>query len=734
MYSPKKGMVKNMAYSIRFLKKGIVRISEDARKSVNYLERYGIISVPKTCEDQDVELSGDRIVFPDGRVLRFSLRPEKDDELWSGEIAYLNRKFAGTEEHFKKIIGTPENSGKESPVAVRADDGENHFGISFTIEDHEKFYGLGEGNREAIQHRGSSFQNWAVYQFNEIPIPLVISNRNWGILIAAQDRHFVDIDDHIKGKLTAVGNRDELDIYVLYGESMKDILRLYTELTGKSMLLPKWAYGLTYIAPIHQNQWELMNDMAKFREKHIPCDNVSLEPGWMSKFYDYSFEKNWNLEKFHIDFWMQKRDHPYTFISALRRMGYHTSLWFCSRYDFCDQEERKVTGSGKLPAWYDHTEKFVNAGIDGFKLDPADMLMRADSETVYTNGRTALEMHNVSQVLLPRQVREGYEWQTGQRPFLHYCGGYTGQQTCGAANTGDNGGGHGSMIWLLNLAMSGFMNATVDMEIFDLPTIHYAMLAPWAHHNAWMGVGQPWYAGEANEIAYTNYARLRYRLLPYLYSCAIECRETGVPMLRPMPLEFQDDPTCEELCNQYLLGENLLISAFTDEIYLPEGRWMDVWTGEYHEGRRWLKEMRFPRFVGGGLFVRCGAILPQWSDRDYLGQTNEETIRLHVYPCGESRFLFREDDGTSLDYKTVAACCTEITCAESADLVTVTIGERKGDYRGKPDRRVWELCVHDPQDREVRAVCASNTDVCRICRETATENGSFVERKAWSFI
>ena len=65
---------------------------------------------------------------------------------------------------------------------------------------------------------------------------------------------------------------------------MKDIVRGYTQLTGKSMLLPRWAYGLTYVAPIHQNQFEILNDLMKFREKHIPCDNVSLEPGWMAKF------------------------------------------------------------------------------------------------------------------------------------------------------------------------------------------------------------------------------------------------------------------------------------------------------------------------------------------------------------------------------------------------------------------------------------------------------------------
>jgi alpha-glucosidase (family GH31 glycosyl hydrolase) len=308
-----------------------------------------------------------------------------------------------------------------------------------------------------------------------------------------------------------------------------------------------------------------------------------------------------------------------------------------------------------------------------------------------------------------KQMFQGFTEQMNKRPFIHYSGGYTGQQHWGGATTGDNGGLEGSMIWLQNLAMSGFMNSTVDMNIYKPEAIHFAMLAPWAHHNAWSGCEMPWFAGEENERIYTFYARLRYSILPYIYSCAIECNETGVPMIRPMPLEYQDDAKCAELKNQYMLGENLLLSAFTNTVYLPEGRWIDYWTGEEYDGNQTIEHYVIPKDRGGALFVKRGAIIPKWRDRDYTSQYGDETIELHVYPYGESCFVFREDDGESLDYMSKESCKTLIECSEKDGEVTVTIGERLGDYQNKPQIRTWEVYVHGSFD-DVEVRCLSKDD------------------------
>ncbi len=696
-----------MNYNVTALTDGIIRISfkENSQMEKNYFEKYGILTIPKEKGVDNVRIDGNKISLPSGRILEFTKRgefDEMDDEFWQSEIDYQNEKFKDKIPQ-SRIEGRPEEVLPPDYDLLRGDNYGKKFGISFKIDEDEKFYGLGEGGRDKVQLRGFSYQNWAIYQFDEVAIPLVYSNKNWGLFINAEGRNFVDIDDFKKGRLTVLGNFDNLDVFLLYGNCMKDILKRYAEMTGKCMLFPKWAYGLTYIAQIHQNQFEILDDMMKFRSRHIPCDCISLEPGWMNKFYDYSFEKDWNLEKFHMGSWMRRRGSKENFIGALNRFGFHIALWMCMAYDLCDEEERRAGGESKIRAWYDHVKPFAESGVDGFKIDPADMIMRMEPGKYYTNGKSEFEMHNISQVLVMKQMNQGFTEQLNQRPFIHYSGGYMGQQHWGGATTGDNGGMEGSMIWLQNLAMSGFMNSTVDMNIFDIKSIHFAMLAPWAHHNAWSGVRQPWYAGEEHERVYTYYARLRYSILPYLYSAAIECNETGVPMIRPMALQFQNDEKCSELKNQYMLGDSILISAFTNTVYLPEGKWLDFWTGKIVDGGFTIENYQPPKDRGGAFFIKMGAIIPKWSDRDYVGQFSEEEIILHIYPCGKSEYIFREDDGISLDYKDGKISHTKIICEEMEDEIYLNIGSRCGDYDGKCEKRIWKIKVES--SKPVRVNC-----------------------------
>lgn len=686
--STREGMIL-MQYVIETLKSGIIRICLKPENAVNFLERYGLVKIPSAGYAPGVKTENGKITLPNGRELNFFVRGS-DDDFWQSENDYMLELFKDKVPDSINIEGRPKEYSQTKPRETNSD---LKFGISFGINENERFYGLGEASRSKIELRGASYQNWAVYQFDEIAIPLVMSDDNWGLFINAQDRHFVDIDDFAKGRITVLGNNDYLDVFILYGESMKDILKLYTEITGENILLPKWKYGLSYVAPLHADQFELLNQAMKFKEKHIPCDSFGLEPGWMNKFYDYSFDKDWNLEKFHIDTWMRSRDVQYSFLSVMRRYGFHVTLWLCVHYDFCDHEERLACGKGMLTPWYEHLKKFVDAGADGFKLDPADMLMRADNDCIYTNGKSESEMHNITQAILAKQVYNGLAEQTNKRPFLEYSGGYTGQQRWSAATTGDNGGLEGSMIWLESLAMSGFMNTTVDMDVYDIAAIHYAMLAPWAHHNAWSGCRQPWYAGDENEKAYTYYARLRYKIIPYLYSAAIEGYKTAVPIIRPMALEFQSDKEAADFTHQYMLGESILISAFTNELYLPHGEWIDFWTGEKYSGPLHI-EYTPPQNRGGAMFIKNGAIIPQWRERDYTSQYSEERIELHIYPYKKSSYIFYEDDGISLEYLNGAVCETLIECNTFRDCVKIHIGSRIGEYKNKPGKRIWEITVH----------------------------------------
>ncbi len=680
---------------------GILRIRLSEKHGETLAQRYGILTLPEECDNSGIAVSdltdtGLRVTLPNGRELTMAVHPE-DSPVYQALHESLAAEFAGKFTDYQAIIGTPPESEKPAPVTVDMVP-EAAFALYISLNETEKFYGLGEGANDRIELRGRAYQNWVRYQYNEIPIPLCLSGDGWGVWLNARSRSFFDVGGRECDKLILLGEDDELDVFLLTG-TLPEMLHQYTTLTGKPMLLPKWAYGLTYIAPIFATQHDVLTHAERFRKEHIPCDMFSLEPGWMTKFYDYSTSKKWEIQRFHVTDYMTPERSYITFIGALKRYGFHLSLWLCIRHDLTAEAERALVNGSPDDygeAWYDHLRKFTAIGVDGYKLDPADMVCCFDrmNRPRCFNGLTTMQMHNYNQILLTRQMYEGYAAQENKRPMHHYCGGYSGIQKWSGATTGDNGGELGAMIWLETLALSGHMNTTIDMNIHFPASVHFGFLVPWAHLNAWHGAEQPWYAGDEQHVMFVTYARMRYRMLPYIYSTAIEGHETALPMIRPMPLAFPDDPAVAASTRQYMFGENLLVTAYTDTVHLPEGRWTDAWTGAEYLGPCDMS-VTYPAGKGGGLFIRGGAVIPGWSDRDFITQKTDEDITLDIYPApGVSKYLFREDDGVSLDYETRSACVTEITVTEDENGITVQIGDRLGDYTGKPVVRNWNVRIH----------------------------------------
>lgn len=167
-----------------------------------------------------------------------------------------------------------------------------------------------------------------------------------------------------------------------------------------------------------------------------------------------------------------------------------------------------------------------------------------------------------------------------------------------------------------------------------------------------------------------------------------------MPIMRSMNLMFPDDPECENCMNQYMFGESFLVGAFTDKIYLPEGRWIDYWTGEVYEGNKEIT-CQIPEGFGGLLFIRDGAIIPYWQVMDFVGQKPIDNISLHVYPNGESLFTLYEDDGTTYKYLDGEFATTDIKVNSIDHDIFVDIAPRKGNYDGMPEKRSFEVTIHN---------------------------------------
>ncbi len=681
---------------------GIFRITDanyDGKQTLT--ERYDIVKAAVEEATDGATFDAETGVLKAGDLtLKFDFRPDDDNKFWSDASKYLLDKFEDYKLNSTVAEGNP-NSRSAPPRTGTPDmtlglyEPGHHFGISVEVGDKERFYGLGEGSSNKLELRGRAYQNWTFYQYNEIPVPFFMSSGGWGMLINANARHFVDICEQYNDKVIVSGEDDHLDVFVFYG-NYQEILKGYTKLTGKSMVLPGWAYGLTYVAPINTNQFELLHDAERFRGEKVPVDMFSIEPGWMTQFYDFSTETQWNMERFHMPEWYQSRTTTGSFVAALRRKGIHTSLWFCESYDLTDEAERVYRGDDKnqYEPWYKHLGIQTEYGIDGFKLDPADHVWTCHPELTYVNGVPQLHMHNLNQVLLTKQVYEGTAEKLGTRPMHHYCGGYIGTQKWSAFNTGDNGGQHRAMCWLLTLAMTGLSNSTIDMYVYKPESIHFGFFVPWAHYNSWTGMTQPWYADEHLYEMFKFYDRLRYRLYPYIYSAALEAHDEALPMIRPMPLAFPEFEPTFDCVTQYMFGPSIMVCAYGDTVTLPEGKWEDYWTGKIYEGNQTIPAV-FPKHTGGALFVKRGAIIPcAGTEHQCIRDYDKSIIELDIYPEGDTEYILREDDMISLEYENTEACKTVITCSAKANETVVTISAPDKDYEGRPEKRTFKLNVY----------------------------------------
>lgn len=343
----------------------------------------------------------------------------------------------------------------------------------------------------------------------------------------------------------------------------------------------------------------------------------------------------------------------------------------------------------------DHLKPFLDLGVEGFKLDPARTI---DEHTYrkYYNGRTDKEMHNLGQVLLPKQLMQMTRSHTGKRSWHHYCGGWSGTQHWTASTSGDNGGGKTALFDQLNLGMSGFMNTSCDVmsveKDLEMQSLHFGLFLPWVQINSWFSMMQPFYYNDYEQTLYRNCVKLRYELMPYIYSAALEGAQTGMPIVRAMPLVFPSDRNVDDMWNQYMFGSSLCVGIFTNEIYLPAGTWTDAWTGEKIESKGETFTRSYPSDRAGLLFIREGAILPCQHEVQYIGTEPLSSYVLKVYPgSGTSNYVMYDSDAESYGYEQGLLASTKFECAVSGREVELTINPVEGSFENMPERRSYDL-------------------------------------------
>lgn len=619
------------------------------------------------------------------------------------------------------------------------------FSATFALSDDERIQGLGDVTRKRVGKRGFKREMWVRNVAAYVPIPWLCSSRGWGMHLNTTWRHYVDVGATRPDRLVVGARQGEADIFLFLGEDYPQLIDRFTALTGRPALLPLWGYGLTFVCNQQADAREMIDDCLNLRRADIPCDLVGLEPGWMSKHYDGSVDKTWHKERFYIPEWFKfgggssqnPNDvshgiNPATFMGAASRLGFKLSLWLCCDYDLTWEAERRAgspppaaptAGTDRHPddfeqdqhfghgallqdketkrdqPWFQHLQQFVDQGACAFKMDGA-FQVNDHPDRLWGNGMRDEEAHNLYPTLLNQQMAEGFAAHSGRRPMIYSSGGYTGIQRFSATWAGDTGGGPKPLVSMLNHAFAGHSNVSCDMDVFTPEGIHFGFLMTWAQVNSWAYWRHPWLLGDRLLPMFRAYAKLRYRLLPYIYSAAHTAHDSGLTVMRPLALAFPEDRACDEVLTQYMLGDALHVSVFADRLYLPPGLWYDFWSGERIEGGRHIPAT-WPAGRGGALHVRAGSVIPLWPEMDYVGQKPVDHLELLVYPGADGAASLHEDDGVRLPAADQRAC-TRFTLRSDASGADLRIPPRHGCYDGMPAQRSYTVRVFGPRPVSVQ--------------------------------
>ena len=606
------------------------------------------------------------------------------------------------------------------------------FAIRFGLAKDERIYGLGDVSRDNIMRRGGVYEIWVRNNISNIPIPMALSCNGWGMLLNSSWRNVFDVGKGDPDAMVCKAPEGNVDFYVFTGRDYRELLDAYTQLTGRPALLPVWGYGFTFVCNQNIDQFNLVNDALRFREMELPCDVLGLEPGWMQVFYDFTTKKKWHDQRFNFPYWAPKGNH--TFVAALARKGFKLSLWLCCDYDLTRYEEQLVAGKiraagGKpvLPEtitetwtddrignpdaakanktkvedqypegtqpWFEHLKKFVDQGAACFKLDGSNQFGE-HPDRKWENGITDEEMHNLYPLIYDKQMARGFEDYAQRRSMVYSAGGYAGVQQYVATWAGDTGGGPRPLVSLLNLAYSGHSNQSCDMTVSEIKSLHFGFLQTWSQQNNWDYWYQPWLLQDEKISPFREYANLRYRLMPYLYTTASDAARTGWPVMRALCMVYPNVPEYDNCKGEYMLGDSLLVSAFVETAAIPAGLWHDWWTGETIQGPCDYK-VNVTKEHGGALLVKAGAIIPTWPLKQHVEKGWNEQVELQVYPTAAGTFTLYEDDGTSLDYKTGQFALTKMECKPlpNGD-ASLVIGARSGSYKGMPKTRDFSVVFH----------------------------------------
>jgi len=632
---------------------------------------------------------------------------------------------------------------------------------SFVIDPGEGLYGLGQ-HQDGIMNWHNKSQS-LIQKNMEVALPFLVSTRNYGILW--------DNPSHTEFQSSETGMSfwsevaDAIDFYIITGKSIDDVIAGYRQLTGQVPMLPLWSYGYWQSKERYKTRREILDIAREYRSRQIPIDVIVQDwqywgkYGWSSMLWDESTFPDPesmidSLHKiYHIHYMVSVWPHIQDGCPLARELDscgflFKNKCWNNGRiYDAYSEKARDI--------YWKHLNKgLFSVGVDGWWLDATEpeldwvATLQASKEAIVSLGKNSMGTFSRYLNSYPFFTCKGvYDNQRkttdSRRVVILTRSAWLGQQRTGAITwsgdipsnfktlkdqvaAGVNFSMSGNPYW--NTDIGGFFpsghGGEYPLGINDLAWrelyirwFQFGVFCPVFRSHGTGTVREIWKFGEEGSILYETllqWDRLRYRILPYIYSLAWKMHKEGYTLMRGLPMDFPGDRNVYNIGDQYMFGPSFLVKPVTKQqyfrirtdttteqkeirevfdsidFYLPAGSiWYDFFTGKRFEGGQTVLTPSPLEVIP--VYIRAGSIIPYNPRMQYATEKQSDPMDLRIYPGADGDFCLYEDENDGYNYEKGLYSVIPIHWNDKER--TVTIGRRQGEFPGMLQKRNFNIVL-----------------------------------------
>ncbi len=635
-----------------------------------------------------------------------------------------------------------EASRKLTPVEVNGEH-TTHAESFFSIYgSNEALYGLGQHQAGVWNYRGESVD---ITQDNSnISIPFMVSSKGYGIYWNNDSRS--RFNNKFANYLYVSSEvADVIDYYFFYGPDLDKVVADYRDLTGSAPMFGRWAYGFWQCKNRYKSQDEILGVANKYRDLHIPVDDIVQDWFWWNRKGEFVFNKNYPDPKAMVDELHKEHFHLMLSIWPFFEPGsanydyMEKQGWFVDKfkyakppyhssgmavYDATNPEARKFY-------WSEIDKALFKIGVDAWWMDTTEPETEGQEDNILLGHQLAAGSGNRYVNIFPLMdtgaVYEGQRSASDQkRVYILSRSAFSGEQrnsvTAWSGDINSDFFSYRRQIPAgLNFALSGIPYWTTDIGGFvfgnpDDPAFR-ELFVRWFQFGTFSpilrvhGTRNPdanelWSYGPDAQKILVKFDTLRYRMLPYVYSLAWKTTSEGYTPMRPLVMDFRTDERAQNIGDQFMFGPAFLVSPVTEpaastrQLYLPDAKWYDFWSGTEVAGNRMVEAPapldRLP------LYVRAGSILPLGPEMEWSTEKPAAPIELRIYPGADGDFTLYEDENDNYNYEKGVRATVPMHWDSKQS--TLTIGDRKGEFPGMLKQRTFRVVfVHKDHGAGVAA-------------------------------